>query len=203
MTTKFVVADDLYRTIDRRIMDLKRRLNQEGGSPLDPEQVARALQRIIEGDFGSENEYLVPVGYNMPRDKTRLEAEFSKDGVSELFYGNYKWQLHSSCAGIDQTPGNRVMLLKYFGRCTMSEANIAEMDKLGYRPATHLEAHAFAKTNPELQRQFWIVALGSSTIDGDNRCVAVLDGASDGRILSNSWFGHEWYSGDRFLFVRK
>ncbi|MFH1973648.1 MAG: hypothetical protein ABIK13_03535, partial [Patescibacteria group bacterium] len=86
---------------------------------------------------------------------------------------------------------------------TESEANIAEMDTLGYRPATHLEAYAFAKANPELQRQFWIVALGSSTLDGDLRSVAVLDGVSGRRILDSNWFGIVWISDDRFLFVRK
>ncbi|TAL44597.1 MAG: hypothetical protein EPN91_04110 [Salinibacterium sp.] len=156
----------------------------------------------VERPLG-ENEYHVPVGYDMPHDKGKLEAEFSKDGVSELFYGNYEWQPHSSCAEIDQTPGNRVMLLKHFGRKTESEANIAEMDRLGYRPATRLEAYAFAKANPELQRQFWIVALGSSTMDGGDRYVAVLRGDSGRRILGISGFDREWRSGHRFLFVRK
>ncbi len=154
----------------------------------------------VERPLG-EGEYLVPVGYDMPHDKEKLEAEFSKDGVSELFYDNYEWQPHSSCAEIDQTPGNRVMLLKHFGRNTTSEANIAEMDKLGYRPATHLEAYAFSKANPELQRQFWIVALGSSTLLGGGRCVAVLRSDSGRRILVNDWFDYGWLSDYRFLFV--
>ncbi len=156
----------------------------------------------IERPLG-ENEYLVPVAYDMPRDKGRLEAEFSKNGVSERFYGNYEWLPHSSCAEIDQTPGERIMLVKHFGRDTTSEANIAEMDKLGYRPATHLEAYAFAKANPELQRQFWIVALGSSAVGDDCRLVAVLSSDSGRRILGVHWFGRGWYSDDRFLFVRK
>ena len=150
-----------------------------------------------------KNEYLVPVSYDMPRNKRKLEAEFSKGGVSELFYGNYEWRPHSSCAKIDQSPGNRVMLLKHFGRITTSKKNIAEMDNLGYRSATHLEAYAFAKANPELQRQFWIVALGSFTLDGDNQFIAVLYSDSDGRILNHTWFDSEWDSGNRFLFVRK
>ena len=151
----------------------------------------------------AENEYLVPVGYDMPRDKGKLESEFSKDGVSELFYGNYEWQPHSLCADADQTPGNRVMLLKHYERKTTTKSSIAEMDKLGYRPATHLEAYAFAKANPELQRQFWIVALGSSTMRGGDRYVAVLDSDSGRRILGNFWFDSGWDAGDRFLFVRK
>lgn len=151
----------------------------------------------------ADGEYLVPVAYDMPRDKGKLEAEFSKDGVSDLFYGNYEWKNHSSCAEIDQTPGNRVMLVKYFDRSTMSEVYIAEMNKLGYRPATHLEVYAFAKANPELQRQFWIVALGSSAMGDDGHCVAVLDSESDERLLGHGWFDSEWALGHRFLFVRK
>ena len=143
----------------------------------------------------AENEYLVSVDYTMPRDKVTLEAEFSKDGVSDLFYGDFEWQPHSS--------DERIMLLKHFGRNTESEANIAEMDTLGYRPATHLEAYAFAKANPELQRQFWIVALGSSAMRGDLRAVAVLSSVSGRRVLGYVWFDREWRSGRRFLFVRK
>jgi hypothetical protein len=147
--------------------------------------------------------YHVFVDYQMPRDKDELEAEFSNDGVSELFYGNYEWQLHSSCQGIDQAPGEREFLVKHFDRPIESDEAIAEMDKLGYRPATHLEAYAFAKANPELQRQFWIVALGSFTVCGGGRGVVVLVSGSGGRVLSGGWFGDRWGAGGRFLFVRK
>lgn len=155
----------------------------------------------IERPLG-ENEYLVPVAYDMPRNKGTLEGEFSKDGVSELFYGNYEWKNHSSCAEIDQTPGEHIMLVKHFNRAIESEDAIAEMDKLGYRPATHLEAYAFAKANPELQRQFWIVALGSSTVCDGDRFVAVLDGCSGRRVLDGLWFDDEWDSDRWFLFIR-
>lgn len=152
----------------------------------------------------AEGEYLVHVDYDIPLDKDKLEAEFSEGGVSELFYGNYEWRFHSSCVGIDQKPGSkRIMLVKHFDRETESEANIVEMDKLGYRPATKLEAYAFAKANPELQCQFCIVALGSFTLYGDERYVAELDNDSYGRILGNGWFDHRWSSCHRFLFVRK
>ena len=156
----------------------------------------------IERPLG-EGEYLVQVDYTMPSDMKTLEAEFSKGGVSDLFYENYEWQPHSSCIDADQTPGNRVMLLKHFGRNSTSEEYIAEMNKLGYRPATHREAHAFAKANPNLQCQFWIMALGSSSVCGDNRCIAVLRSGSGGRLLDGYWFDGKWSSDDRFLFVRK
>ena len=45
----FTVAGDQYREIDRRMLEIKRQLNQKGGSPLEPDWVASELQRIIDG----------------------------------------------------------------------------------------------------------------------------------------------------------
>ncbi|MFI5240448.1 MAG: hypothetical protein ACHQUB_01945 [Candidatus Saccharimonadia bacterium] len=42
------VTGDQYRIIDRRMIEIKRQLNQDGGSPLSPDFVARQLQGIIE-----------------------------------------------------------------------------------------------------------------------------------------------------------
>jgi hypothetical protein len=180
----------------------------------------------IERPLG-ENEYLVPVAYDMPRDKEVLESEFGS--ASELFYGNYEWQLHSSCAEIDQTPGNRVMLLKRFSHDTMSEAHIAEMDVLGYRPATHLELYAFAKVNPPKQGHVcvWITALGSFTMyrdplryedelvcaDERGSCYKrryetephprVASACSCKEVLCVVRFDSKSSSNERFLFVRK
>jgi len=152
-----------------------------------------------------DGEYRVPVAYDMPHNKGALESEFSKDGVSELFYGNYEWKNHSSCAEIDQTPGERIMLVKHFNRAIESEDAIAEMDKLGYRPAIHLELYAFAKANPELQRHICIFALGSFVEDGNLCFSAELNGGAGGRWLNAREVtgGRRWGSLDRFLFVRK
>jgi hypothetical protein len=179
------------------------RLGTEGGYATLVKIVDIAYTDWLEERPLADGEYRVPVAYDMPRDKGKLEAEFSKNGVSELFYGNYEWKNHPSCAEIDQTPGERVMLVKHFDRRIKSEDAIAEMDKRGYRPATHLEAYAFAKANTELRHLFWIVALGSSAMRGDERGVAVLDGDSSGRVVDRIWFFRGWSSDNRFLFVRK
>lgn len=147
--------------------------------------------------------YRVPVSYNMPQNRERLEADFSKDGVSETFFGNFQWQPHSSCAEIDQAPGERTMLLMHFNQVIESEEVISRMNAQGYRPATHLEAYAFAKANPDLQRKYCIIALGSSTRHGDHHVVTVLYGGSDRCLLSDHWVGDGWRSGFRFLAVRK
>jgi hypothetical protein len=49
MATKHVVTGDQYRDVDRRMGEIKRQLNQKGGSPLDPSGVLAMLQHIIEG----------------------------------------------------------------------------------------------------------------------------------------------------------
>ncbi len=150
-----------------------------------------------------EGEYRVFVDYTMPHDKETLEAEFS-GGVDNLFYDNHKWKKHSSCVGIDETPGDRVMVVKHFDRETESEANIGEMHKLGYRPATHLEAYAFAKVNhTEPPWDFWIYALGSHVMYGHRYDVAGVwphDGRCPG--LSYDRFCCRWSVHTRFLFVR-
>lgn len=45
----YVVTGDQYREVDRRMSEIKRQLNQPGGSPLDPDVVVRRLHLIIEG----------------------------------------------------------------------------------------------------------------------------------------------------------
>ncbi|MFH1973577.1 MAG: hypothetical protein ABIK13_03165 [Patescibacteria group bacterium] len=147
--------------------------------------------------------YRVFVDYTMPRDMGVFEAEFSKSGVSVIFSGDHEWQPHPSCIDIDQTSGNRIMLVKHFGRALLTESAIAEMDTLGYRPAIHLEAYAFAKGYPELQRQFWIAALGSSMQRDGQRYAAVLDIDFGRRMLDSCRFDDEWDAAGRFLFVRK
>lgn len=53
MATLHVVTGDQYRTIDQRMRKIKLQLDQRGGSPLDPDRIASALQNIVEGKFNS------------------------------------------------------------------------------------------------------------------------------------------------------
>lgn len=201
--SNFGFAFEMFKVIAHAVMAKGGNMQHLRRIVKEPELQQQIADLVVSEECPlDENEYLVPVGYDMPRDKAKLESEFSNGGVSQLFYGNFEWQNHPSCAGVDQTPGNRVMLLKRLNRKTTSEANIAEMNKLGYRPATHLEAYAFAKANPELQCRFWIAALGSSTLIAGMHTVAVLSGNS-GRRMFVDWLCIDWDSDCRFLFVRK
>src|SRR5437899_12442730 len=43
------VTGDQYREVDRKMIEIKRRLSEPGGSTLDPQMVARRLQLILSG----------------------------------------------------------------------------------------------------------------------------------------------------------
>lgn len=131
-----------------------------------------------------------------------LKKEFGENNVSTIFDGR-PWEKHDSCVGMDETSGDRDFLVEYFGREISSEDAIAEMVSQGYRPATPVEAIAFAKAHPELQRQFWIVALGSFAMNGDDRLVAVLDAGAGGLYLGDACFVGAWDVDFGFLFLRK
>lgn len=93
--------------------------------------------------------------------------------------------------------------LFHFGKSMKSEAVITEMEKQGYRPATIAELLALGQTKPDLQREYPIVALGSSCVVGGNRSVPCLFEGSRGRHCCLLWFVNEWRGGCRFLGVRK
>jgi hypothetical protein len=94
----------------------------------------------------------------------------------------------------------------HLGRTATTAEVLAEMEKLGLRPATIAELVAFAAKNPEEQRKYWIVALGSSWVDGGgHRKVPILDGSDSERHLYLYWDGpqNEWNDDNRFLAARK
>jgi hypothetical protein len=143
-----------------------------------------------------EGECRVFVDYQIPHDKEALEVEFSKDCVSELFYGNYEWLFHPSCVGIDRTQGERIMRACRFWRSNSHEDSINEMKEEGYRPAIHLEAYAFGSyVMRGIERQ--IALLDSYCVD-DRRIVTERK-----RVFFHGCFDSGRSSYDMFLFVRE
>lgn len=150
-----------------------------------------------------KNEYRVHVAYDKPK---KHDDESSEHGVTSSTYNHYKWKLHPLCIKIDQSPGDRFMLVKRFNAKTKSKTMITEMSELGYRPATHFEAYVFAKTNPKRFRGKTLVALGSSAMfDRKNLGASMLWSDVIGhKRLTLSWFNDIGRcSGCLFLFVRK
>ncbi len=92
--------------------------------------------------------------------------------------------------------------LYHLNRNISSEKAIEEMAKDGFRPATIWDLLDFGAKNPELQRQFPIVALGSVCRVSVRRFVACLGRDDSGRSLNLDWYGRGWGGGGRFLAVR-
>lgn len=82
----------------------------------------------------------------------------------------------------------------------------AYLNENGLRPATLAELLAFGATYPDVQRNFPVIALGSSYLDNkDCRCVPYLDGEinDNRRRLNIRWQGRGWVDRVRFLAVKK
>ncbi len=62
---------------------------------------------------------------------------------------------------------------------------------------------AYGAKNPEEQRKYPIIALGSVGDVRDDRCVPLLDRRGSRRSLDLGWWGNDWSSDCRFLAVRK
>ncbi len=104
-------------------------------------------------------------------------------------------------AGVQQATQAVEAELLHFGSIS-SDSALANMKKQGFRPATIWELLAFGAKNPELQRQFPIVALGSSCFLLWERHVPILGGYFSGRGLYLYRFDDVWLGHFRFLVVR-
>jgi hypothetical protein len=131
------------------------------------------------------------------------DLESAYDWVSDLWNeSKYALELHESLREITPSTGDKVVFVKKFDRATASEKAIAWGKGHGYRLAFPAEREAFAKANPDLQRKFWIVDLGSFALRGGLRRVPVLYEGDGGRRLGDVWFDGGWGADGRFLFVR-
>lgn len=147
-------------------------------------------------------EYTVYVSYRMPQEKSELEAVFSKGGVSDFFCEPHAWRCFPSCEGVDRMPCVRTMLVKRFRKTIGIHAAIDTMERQWYRPATHVEAYAFAKAHPEIQCRYRIIAPGSYVGLGCRSYITVLSCRDGLRTLEREWID-EPCGAARFLFVRK
>lgn len=122
--------------------------------------------------------------------------------------GNFGWSDENIVSKNFPKPANgkkseKEVVLFHFNKSMSSEAAIAEMDKVGYRPATIWELLGLAVKEPDLQRKFPIIALGSVCELCGIRHVAFLYEEPDFRGLGLDRFGGGWGDGGRFAGVRK
>lgn len=85
-----------------------------------------------------------------------------------------------------------------------SKDALVQIEDKGLRPANLAELLAFGAKYPEVQRNFPIIAFGSSHIDSDGVCyVPYLRRGKSKRRLSLRWLDRDWHKYCRFLAVRK
>lgn len=140
-------------------------------------------------------------------EKFTLEVDYDKSLEEMIAAGRYDWKNSDITADRFPVKGKgkkkAEVELVHFNRDISSEDAIAEMDKLGLRPATIEELLAFGAANPDIQRKFPIVALGSVAEVSGSRFVAYLRRVWSERSLSLGWFAFDWNPDCRFLAVRK
>ena len=104
----------------------------------------------------------------------------------------------------EQGKKEQSFVLYHFSKGMDSDLLIAQMDADGKRPATVHELLAFGKANPELQRQFPIIALKSVWVNrGGSRNVAYLSRCGSERRVGLDYCDGRWDGDCRFLAVSK
>jgi hypothetical protein len=145
------------------------------------------------------NTFTAFVKYEQPS-LEELERRFP---IVAPYYKGKRFDPIERCKGVSKE--NREVAFEYvhMDRNASVDAVLAEMDRLGLRPALYEELLGFAAQYPDEQRKYPIVALGSETRVGGFRSVACLWGDGPGRSLGLRWVDGDWHDYYRFLAVRK
>ena len=135
-------------------------------------------------------------------------VDYSRSLKDSITAGSYNWvndditEEHFPAKPEEQGTKEQSFTLYHFGKDTESDWVIAQMDKDGKRPATIRELLAFGEKNPELQRQFPIIALKSLWVNRNrHRRYSCLFGRSGRRSVLLHWYGYRWRGHCRFLAV--
>ncbi|NCO05162.1 MAG: hypothetical protein GW939_03370 [Candidatus Magasanikbacteria bacterium] len=156
------------------------------------------LQAFLRNPQGQVNDklqdYHVTVDYGMTVEQM-VEA------------GRYDWKNSDVSSRNFQVKGEGLvevnLELVHLNKVASTSEAKAYLDANGLRAATIEELLAFGATFPDVQREFPIVALGSSWVDryGD-RDVPCLDRRRSKRRLDLYWHDYRWDGFCRFLAVR-
>lgn len=143
---------------------------------------------------GAVNGYAVTVDYNKTIEQMVAAGKYDwkNNDINSRNYAHNK-------SGIERPTIEVVHLNKSLS----SEDVVDELDRMGLRPATTAELLALGEQHPDLQRQWWIVALGSVASFGGLRHVPCLSGRGSGRGLGLRWWDGRWGAYCRFAAVRK
>lgn len=159
------------------------------------ESLRLQIARLLVSDRVVSARYSVTVNYGIPLAAMIAGGRFDKKN-SDITAQNFP--IHGS--GMSS-----IEITLFYFMCVMNtDAVLAEMDRCGYRPAALPELLALGAAQPELQRRFPIIALGSVWDHrDDNRDVVFLDGNYARRSLNLRWYEGCWDNFCRFAAVRK
>ncbi|MDO8584056.1 MAG: hypothetical protein Q7R83_02650 [bacterium] len=154
-----------------------------------------------------KDHYRVSLKYAGMPPMDALKKEWGKDNVSVIFDGR-PFSLHTSCVGMDRTPGEKVFCLYDTGIDGWeSEAEIGkalerrdQFAPKGRRPATEEETYEFAMAHPELVD---FGGFGSFAVLDGLRYVARVWRDGGQRILGIGWVDSRFLRWFRFLLVSK
>lgn len=144
----------------------------------------------------------------VPTSDYPIAVDYGRTLEVAIAAGNFGWK-HSDITS-EHFPSQRtgqadlVIRLIHLDRDIETDAAIAELDKLGLRPADLPELLAFGEKYPDVQRQFPVVALGSVWQRPDGRRnLPCLGRSGSGRDLDLVWDVFRWYRVCRFAAVNK
>lgn len=205
MATKYVVDGDQYRTIDKKMREIKRQLDQSDGSPLDPLAVMVALQRIVEGemDFSLAGGVAQVTHYIPEMAALKRRFPFGVDPDFDPGFRGVTFRPIEACKNAPHETYQAEFRYVYLCRGASSEMALVEIVKCGLRPATVEELLAFDSAHPGEMMKFPIVALGSTTTGTGRTRVACLITDGRQRELAMERLSTVWSSSCRFLCVRK
>lgn len=187
--------DDLRRIVTQKglAVEIAKVIMAKAMATIQPiTQVAAVAAKEVSAVFKAMVEYAQP---------TYEDLKTAFDWV-DSDYRAAKFEAIDRCKGVARVAGELTLHYVHLGRDASTDEILAEMDRLGFRPALYEELLAFGRQYPDEQRKYPVVALGSTwVISSGRRGVAVLFGGGSGRYLSLGWYGVGWGGGCRFLAV--
>lgn len=185
---KFNVTGEQRDDIDGQMIEIKRQLRQKGGSPINPEDVALAIQDIIEGKFNhnkkvdlisrllSKNESIIIEKCDGTETLAQAEKVF-KSGIHPDFKN---WKLDTASKATEETAVQVHEIFKDSTFAQMFGSLGADLDKLCL---TQHQIKSFCKNHPD-----WLRKDGYGTFFlfkvGENFFVACVRVDSDGLHVS-------------------
>lgn len=164
-----------------------------------------ALKDVLIKAFGENGKPQLPFNIS---GTYPVSVDYSLSVKQVVKLGKYDW-VNSDINDKNYKTGKKgkaevAVELIHFNRPISSEDALKKIDQNGYRPAELHELLTLGEKHPNLQREFFIVALGSVWQDPNgNRSVPCLYRNASKRNLYLFWLGSDWADGWRFAVVRK